>query len=52
MKEEQVMELDQHDIAEIKKMIYEGRADVCWFLNRKQVKGMIAIIEEHFKDKL
>jgi len=51
VKEEQVMELNQQDIIRIKKMIYEGKADICYFLHRSEVKALIKISEEYFKEK-
>ena len=45
-KEDQVMDIDESELARIKKMIYAGKADICWFLHRKEVKGLIKLAEE------
>ena len=47
--DEKVMEINEEELARIKKMIYAGKADICWFLHRKEVKGLIKIAEDHFK---
>ena len=47
MADEKVMEITVEELARIKKIVYKGKADMCWFSpNRKEAKGLIAMAEK------
>lgn len=42
------MDISTTDLARIKATVYRGKADMCWFTTRDEIKGLIKIVEAYF----
>lgn len=51
IKEEPVMEIDENELARIKKVCYSGKAYHCYINTRAEFKGLIKLAEKHFEKK-
>lgn len=48
-KEELVMEIDEAELARIKKVCYSGKAYHCYINTRAEFKGLIKLAEKYFE---
>lgn len=46
--QEVAADLTPTDVAKIKAIVYEGKADMCWFTTRDEVKSLIKLAEAYF----